>query len=78
VRLAQSWADYSHYGITGNAVAITRFRWEVRRRWQKWLNRPGGRSSMPWSRFAQLERRYPPPAAIRHPLHLPSGSDAMS
>ena len=55
---------YSYYRITGNSVAITRFRWEVRRRWQKWLNRRGGRSSMPWSRFEQLERRYPLPAAI--------------
>lgn len=65
--------QYSYYGITGNAVAITRFRWEVRRRWQKWLNRRGGRSSMPWARFEQLERRYPLPAAIAiHSIFRPA------
>ena len=55
---------YGYYGITGNSVAITRFRHVVRTIWQKWLNRRGGRSSMPWPRFAQLEARYPLPAAI--------------
>ncbi len=55
---------YSYYGITGNSVAITRFRWEVRCRWQKWLNRRGGKRAMPWSRFELLEQRYPLPAAI--------------
>jgi hypothetical protein len=53
-----------YYGITGNAVTITRFRHAVRAIWQKWLNRRGGRSSMPWPRFERLERRYPLPAAI--------------
>jgi len=53
-----------YYGITGNSVAITRFRWEVRRRWQKWLNRRGARPSMPWPRFDRLEQRYPLPAAL--------------
>ena len=55
---------YGYYGITGNSVAITRFRWEVRHRWQKWLNRRGARSPMPWPRFERLEQRYPLPGAI--------------
>lgn len=64
---------YGYYGITGNAVAITRFRWEVRRRWQKWLNRRGAPGSMPWPRFELLEQRYPLPAAIAiHSLFRPA------
>jgi group II intron reverse transcriptase/maturase len=30
---------YGYYGITGNSVAITRFRTEVRKIWRKWLDR---------------------------------------
>ncbi len=64
---------YGYYGITGNSVAITRFRWEVRRRWQKWLNRRGARSPMPWPRFERLEQRYPLPAAIAiHSIYRPA------
>jgi RNA-directed DNA polymerase len=55
---------YSYYGITGNSVAITRFRHEVRSRWRKWLNRRGGRSPMSWPQFHRLEERHLLPAAI--------------
>ena len=55
---------YGYYGITGNSVAITRFRHEVRRRWWKWLSRRGGRSYLSWIHFARLEERYLLPAAI--------------
>lgn len=55
---------YSYYGITGNSVAIARFRHEVRTRWRKWLNRRGGRSYMSWPHFHRLEERYPLPRAI--------------
>jgi hypothetical protein len=55
---------YGYYGITGNSVAITRFRHEVRRRWWKWLSRRGGRSYLSWVQFARLEERYLLPAAI--------------
>jgi len=36
---------YGYYGITGNSVAITRFRDVVRTIWRKWLNRRGGTPS---------------------------------
>jgi len=55
---------YGYYGITGNSVWITRFRYAVRRIWRKWLDRRGGRRGMPWPRFELLEERYPLPAAI--------------
>ena len=66
---------YGYYGITGNSVAITWFRWEVRRRWQKWLNRRGAPGSMPWPRFELLEQRYPLPAAIAiHSMFRPAAN----
>ena len=55
---------YGYYGITGNSVAITRFRDAVRSRWRKWLHRRGGRSQMSWPEFHRLEERHLPPAAI--------------
>src|SRR5207249_7310563 len=55
---------YSYYGITGNSAVITRFRYEVRNRWRKWLDRRGGRSPMSWPHFHRLEERYQLPAAI--------------
>ena len=30
---------YACYGITGNAKALQRLRYEVERRWRKWLDR---------------------------------------
>jgi hypothetical protein len=57
-------SHYSYYGITGNSVAITRFRYEVRSRWRKWLNRRGGRPPMSWLQFHRLEERYLLPAAL--------------
>jgi len=55
---------YSYYEITGNSVAITRFRREVRSWWRKWLSRRGGRVPMSWAQFHRLEERYSLPAAI--------------
>src|SRR5438552_4034307 len=57
---------YGYYGITGNSLAITRFRYEVRSRWRKWLNRRGGRSPMSWPHFIGSRN------AIRSPQPSPS------
>lgn len=57
---------YGYFGIVGNDRALKRFVWEVRRAWQKWLNRRSKRA-MSWSRFASLLERYPlPPPRIVH------------
>ncbi|TMB19359.1 MAG: hypothetical protein E6J59_12110 [Deltaproteobacteria bacterium] len=45
MRLPDLPGHYSYCGITGNSVAITRFRHEVRSGWRKWLNRRRGRPS---------------------------------
>jgi len=55
---------YQYYGITGNSEALWRFRYEVRGRWRKWLNRRAAHHHMPWDRFARLLERYPLPRAI--------------
>jgi RNA-directed DNA polymerase len=55
---------YAYYGITGNSIALGRFREEVKRRWWKWLGRrrSGNRPSTSW--FVRLLERYPLPNAV--------------
>ena len=52
---------YAYYGITGNAKALQRFRYEVERRWRKWLDRRSWRGRMRWERFGGLRKTYPLP-----------------
>ena len=54
---------YAYYGITGNFLALHRFRYEIERLWRKWLGRRSHRGRMTWDRFARLRRTYPLPAA---------------
>jgi len=50
---------YAYYGVTGNSGALSRFLWEVQRRWRKWLYRRSRTRSMNWTRFRHLLQRYP-------------------
>jgi group II intron reverse transcriptase/maturase len=50
---------YAYYGVTGNSAALSRFRWEVERRWRKWLNRRNRERSLTWEVFVRLLQRYP-------------------
>jgi len=50
---------YAYYGVTGNSGALSRFLWEVQRRWRKWLYRRSRTRSMNWTRFRRLLQRYP-------------------
>ncbi len=50
---------YAYYGVTGNSGALTRFLWEVQRRWRKWLYRRSRARSLNWARFRRLLQRYP-------------------
>ncbi len=52
---------YAHYGITGNVRALVRFRYEVERRWRKWLTRRSWATRMTWEKFDRLRERYPLP-----------------
>jgi RNA-directed DNA polymerase len=50
---------YAYYGVTGNSGALSRFLWEVERRWRKWLYRRSRTRSMNWTRFRRTLQRYP-------------------
>jgi RNA-directed DNA polymerase len=50
---------YAYYGVTGNSGALSRFLWEVERRWRKWLYRRSRTRSMDWARFRRTLQRYP-------------------
>jgi group II intron reverse transcriptase/maturase len=65
----------NYYGISGNSVALCRFRYEVRRLWRKWLDRRSHKAAMTWPRFQRLEARYPLPSPS---LHLGPGHCAAN
>ena len=52
---------YAYYGISGNYAALARFKYEVHRRWHKWLNRRNRQRELLWFRFNTMLRRYPLP-----------------
>lgn len=52
---------YGYFGVTGNARALQRFHYEVRRAWQVWLARRGGKRRMTWERYVALLAYYPLP-----------------
>ncbi len=53
---------YNYFGISGNAAALCRFRYEVVRLWRKWLDRRSHKARMTWARFQRLQARYPLPS----------------
>ncbi len=52
---------YQYYGVIGNRQALTRFLYEVKRTWRKWLDRRSQKRTMYWERFVRLLTRYPLP-----------------
>jgi RNA-directed DNA polymerase len=52
---------FAYYGITGNYVMLSRFRYVVTRVWRKWLGRRTRAGGITWSYFALLLERYPLP-----------------
>jgi group II intron reverse transcriptase/maturase len=54
---------FGYYGITGNALALSRFLLEAKRVWLKWLSRRKRGNPMNWNDFNRLLGRYPLPAA---------------
>lgn len=58
-----------YYGITGNSLALGRFRKGLLCAWRKWLDRRSYHAGMTWERFGRLLERYPiPPATAVHSL----------
>lgn len=54
---------YAYYGVSGNYRRLSWYADEVANIWKKWLSRRDRRKRFLWSRFADLLRRYPLPAA---------------
>jgi group II intron reverse transcriptase/maturase len=50
---------YAYYGVTGNSAALSRFLFEVKSCWRKWLYRRSRLRSLTWSVFYRLLQRYP-------------------
>ena len=57
---------FAYYGITGNSVALSRFRHEATHIWRRWLSRRRRDGEIPWDQFHRLLKRFPlpPPIAI--------------
>lgn len=57
---------FAYYGITGNSVALSRFRWSAVRLWRRHLSRQRRDGSIAWDQFHRFLERYPlpPPVAI--------------
>ena len=61
---------FAYYGITGNAVALNRFRRGVIGLWRKWLGRRDRGGEVAWERMYRLLERYPlPPAIVVHSVY---------
>jgi len=52
---------FGYFGITGNYVALHRFREGVQHAWRKWLSRRSNRARMTWDKMGKLLQRYPLP-----------------
>lgn len=66
---------YAYYGITGNAAALARLKYEVERVWRKWLHRRSQRARMTWPIFKRLLQRYPlPKPQVVHSVYRHSES----
>jgi RNA-directed DNA polymerase len=64
---------YAYYGITGNARALSVFRTQVVRCWQKWLNRRNRLRTLTWDLFNRLLRHHPlAPAWTVHSVYAGS------
>lgn len=58
----------NYYGITGNFVALVRFRRRLCWIWRQWLNRRSQRKGVTWKRFHKYLKRNPLPRPhITHP-----------
>ena len=60
----------AYFGITGNAQALSRLRYEVQLRWSKWLSRRSGAARLNWEQFKRLLQRHPlQPARVVHSVY---------
>jgi group II intron reverse transcriptase/maturase len=61
---------FGYFGITGNSMAIDRFRTLVLKLWKKWLSRRSQRGRLNWEQYRRLLESYPlPPARSVHSIY---------
>ena len=58
---------FSYYGITGNSVALSRFRWSAARLWRRSLSRRRRGGALAWDHFLRFLERFPLPPPV--PIH---------
>ena len=58
----------NYYGLRGNSVRLSSFRYQVTHIWRKWLSRRSGKSRLNWDKMRELLRRYP----LSRPRVLPA------
>jgi RNA-directed DNA polymerase len=49
---------YGYFGRPGNSRALSRFVWEVRRIWKKWLSRRSSDGVLSWERMRAIAKRF--------------------
>ena len=52
---------YNYYGTKRNASSISRFHYEARRLWKRWLSRRSQRAWLTWDKYARILKKYPLP-----------------
>ena len=57
----------AYYAVPGNIAAVSAFRKQVTRHWDRALRRRSQRHRVTWERMSRLEARWLPPARITHP-----------
>lgn len=58
---------FNYYAVPTNSIALGAFRTQVGRAWLATLRRRSQKSRMTWERMAVRDKRWLPPARIRHP-----------
>jgi RNA-directed DNA polymerase len=62
-----------YYGVSHNSKGVSRFIYEARRIFFKWINRRSQRKSLTWAQFKLFEQRFPlPPVKVYHSLFEPT------
>jgi len=66
---------FAYYGVGGNTRRLQGYAHQVERIWRKWLSRRDRASAVPWTRFREMLKRHPLPAAkIAHGYAVASES----
>lgn len=59
----------NYYGLRGNSVRLSSFRYQVTRIWRKWLSRRSGKARLNWGQMRELLRRHPLPRPRPRPAN---------